>query len=83
LQERQRTIAPTIVSEFDVRWMKIDPARIYAGDVSRKVMYDAVAEGKLRVAKYGEGRNMLFSDEWIDAWLKAESVNSQDRKTAA
>jgi hypothetical protein len=66
-----------------MRWLKIDAARQHCGGISRRVMYDAVAAGKLRAARIGEGRNLIFSDEWCDDWLKTESVQDQDRKTAA
>lgn len=50
-------------------WLKIDDARRHAGSVSRGVLYRAVRAGKLRAARIGVGRNLLFHSEWIDAWL--------------
>jgi excisionase family DNA binding protein len=54
-----------------MRWMKVDPARDYAGGVSRKTVYAAVAAGKLRAARVGAGRNLLFCEPWLDEWLAA------------
>jgi hypothetical protein len=61
-----------------MHWMKIDPARAYAGNLSRKVLYDAAEAGDLKVARIGAGRNMLFSDVWLDEWLTA--ANAKTRK---
>jgi excisionase family DNA binding protein len=52
-----------------MKWMKVDEARRYAGGVSRKLIYRAVANGRLRAARVGTGRSLLFHDHWIDAWL--------------
>jgi predicted DNA-binding transcriptional regulator AlpA len=52
-------------------WMKIDAARTYAGGISRKVIYRAVASGQLRAARIGTGRSLLFCEPWIDEWLRA------------
>jgi excisionase family DNA binding protein len=52
-----------------MRWMKVDEARRYAGGVSRKLIYRAVANGTLRAARVGAGRSLLFHDHWIDEWL--------------
>ena len=51
-------------------WMKIDAARAYAGGISRKVLYRAVASGQLRAARIGTGRSLLFCEAWIDEWLR-------------
>jgi excisionase family DNA binding protein len=61
--------------EDAMRWMKIDEARRYAGGVSRKLIYRAVATGSLRAARVGAGRSLLFHDHWIDEWL-VESAKS-------
>ncbi len=66
-----------------MRWLKVDAAREYCGGISRRALYDAVALGQLRVARIGEGRNMIFADEWCDEWLKGESERAQEKKTAA
>lgn len=52
-----------------LRWMRVDEARTYAGGVSRKTLYAAVAAGKLKAARIGAGRNLLFSPAFIDEWL--------------
>lgn len=52
-----------------LRWMRIDEARAYAGGVSRKTLYAAVTTGKLKAARIGAGRNLLFSLAFIDEWL--------------
>ena len=52
-----------------MKWMKVDAACSRAGGVHRKTIYAAVATGKLKVARIGAGRNLLFSDVWIDEWL--------------
>jgi len=52
-------------------WMKVEAARKYAGGVGRKILYKAVAAGKLKAARIGAGRSLLFSDMWIDEWLMA------------
>ena len=59
-------------------WMKVDAARKYAGGLGRKTLYRAVAGGKLRAARIGAGRSLLFSDVWIDEWL----VSSTGETTA-
>lgn len=52
-----------------MRWMKIGPACEHAGNLNPKVLYAAVERGDLRVARVGTGRNMIFSDEWLNDWL--------------
>ena len=65
-------------------WMKIDAARTYAGGISRKVLYRAVASGQLRAAHIGTGRSLLFCDTWIDEWLRASATPmTQEQITAA
>jgi len=54
-------------------WMRVDAARKYAGGLGRKTLYRAVAAGKLRAARIGAGRSLLFSDVWIDEWLLASA----------
>jgi hypothetical protein len=50
-------------------WLKIAGACEYAGGLDRKTLYAAVDAGKLEVRRIGDGRNMLFADIWIDAWV--------------
>jgi hypothetical protein len=64
-------------------WMKVDGARKYAGGVGRKVLYKAVASGKLRAARIGAGRSLLFCDGWIDEWLVASAGGSPAATTGA
>jgi excisionase family DNA binding protein len=57
-----------------VTWKKADEAaRDWAGGVSAKVLYAAVKSGKLRAARIGAGRNLLFSEQWIDEWLTSSA----------
>lgn len=55
-------------------WMKVDEARRHAGGVSRQILYAAVRTGKLRAARVGHGRNLVFNAEWIDSWLRESSA---------
>lgn len=61
-------------------WKKIDEARKYAGGVSRRLMYSAVAKGELKAARIGAGRNLLFLDSWIDQWLEARAESLVPRE---
>ncbi len=54
-----------------VTWFKATKAAAYAGGISPKVLYSAVRAGKLRAAKIGAGRNLLFCEAFIDEWLRA------------
>ena len=38
--------------------------------------YQAVKDGKLKAARIGSGRNLLFCREWIDEWLVASAKPS-------
>ncbi len=49
-----------------MRWMKVDEAAKYAGGIAPKTLYAMVRSGKLRAARIGAGRNLLFGDELID-----------------
>jgi len=61
-------------------WLKADEAaRTWCGGVSPKVLYSAVKAGKLKAARYGAGRNLLFCEEWCTEWL----VSSQTMQTAS
>jgi excisionase family DNA binding protein len=65
-----------------VTWIKIDAARAYAGDVSRKTLYAAVHRGELRAARIGAGRNLVFCESWLDEWL-ARSAHPCDARTGS
>jgi hypothetical protein len=57
-------------------WMKAaDAAREWCGGVDPKTLYRAVKDGKLKAARIGAGRNLLFCEQWCDEWLMA-SANS-------
>ena len=63
--------APDGPEDFGVAmWMKAQKAADYAGGVSPKILYSAVRAGKLRAAKIGAGRNLLFCEAFIDQWLQ-------------
>jgi hypothetical protein len=70
-----------------VIWKKADEAaRDWCGGVSAKTLYAAVKTGKLKAARIGAGRNLLFCEEWCDEWLlKSEDVqrNAPGRKPEA
>ncbi len=50
-------------------WLKAKDAAAHSGGIHPKLLYAAVQRGELRVARVGAGRNLLFSVEWLDAWL--------------
>jgi excisionase family DNA binding protein len=53
-----------------MRWMKIAPACEYMGGISAKTLYAAVRKGECKAARIGAGRNLLFADAWLDAFLE-------------
>jgi hypothetical protein len=57
-------------------WMKVDDARRYAGGVGRKLLYRAVASGRLKAARVGAGRSLLFNDRWIDERLTTAATDA-------
>ena len=62
-----------------MEWKKApDAAKIWCGDVGEKVLYAAVRTGKLKAARIGAGRNLLFCEAWCQDWL----IASADRGTA-
>jgi hypothetical protein len=66
-----------------MRWLKIREAQQYCGNISRRLLYDAVAAGQLRVARIGSGRNFLTSAEWLDQWLQSlatKDANDEEAK---
>lgn len=66
------------------RWLQVDGAARYMGNVSRKTVYAAVAAG-MRVARLGDGGlrrdskgrrcqgRMLFYTLWIDEFLQGRA----------
>jgi excisionase family DNA binding protein len=53
-------------------WMTAEEMAAYA-KLSKKLIYAAVASGKLRAARVGAGRNLRGKAEWIDAYLEASA----------
>ena len=55
-----------------MRWLKAaDAAREWCGGVSPKLLYSAVKTGRLRAARIGAGRNLLFCEVHCTEWLMA------------
>jgi hypothetical protein len=54
--------------------MKAPEAARYCGGISLKLLYDAARKDRLRTAKIGCGRNLLFERSWCDAWLQASAA---------
>jgi excisionase family DNA binding protein len=54
-------------------WLTVDgaAARLH---VSKKTIYRAVAEGKLRAARIGGKRALRFLAEWVDAYAIAAAT---------
>jgi hypothetical protein len=53
-----------------MRWMKVDAACEHLGGVSAKTLYQAVRNNKCQAARIGAGRNLLFSDVWLDEYAQ-------------
>ena len=53
------------------RWMRVNEGAKYAS-VSRTLMYEACASGKLRHARVGEGGTIRLRKAWIDEWITRE-----------
>jgi len=51
-----------------MRWMKVEAACAYLGDISPKTLYAATRSGECRAAKLGAGRNYLWNEEFLDAY---------------
>lgn len=51
-------------------WLSVGDACAYAR-VGRKLIYAAVAGGRLRAAHVDGRRKLAFRREWIDVWLEA------------
>lgn len=68
-------------------WKKAgEAAKDWCGGVSPKTLYAAVKSGKLKAARIGAGRNLLFCEEWCDQWLLASAAvqrNASAWKTEA
>ena len=62
-----------------MRWPKIQGACAYAGDVSSKTIYAAVAVRPLNAARVGAGRNLMFAEAWIDDWLRRSATTADER----
>lgn len=50
------------------RWMRVNEGAKYTS-VSRSLMYEACASGKLRHARVGEGGTIRLRKAWIDEWM--------------
>ena len=63
-------------------WVKAEEAAAtWAGGVNVKLLYAAVRAGRLRAARIGAGRNLLFCELWIDEWLTAGADCPQPPRT--
>ena len=67
-----------------MRWLKADlAAEEWCGGVSAKTLYLAVKNGRLKAARIGAGRNLLFCESWCDQWLlesaKASAPTAETR----
>lgn len=52
----------------DSPWLNVDEAAAYAR-VGRKVIYKAIASGKLRAAHVDGRRKIIIHRDWLDSWL--------------
>jgi len=59
-------------------WLRIGEATQYA-KCGRKLLYRAVAAGRLRAARVGGRREIRTRREWLDEWL--HSTVEQDAPT--
>lgn len=54
-----------------MRWLKVKEAAVeWAGGVSPKTLYRAIADNKLKAARIGAGRNVLLCEEFVDEYLR-------------
>lgn len=53
-------------------WLKSAEAAKYAR-CGVKALYREVAAGRLRAARLGGRRALLFKAEWVDAWLEGSA----------
>jgi excisionase family DNA binding protein len=51
-------------------WLTVPQAAARA-QVGRKVIYTAIAKGKLKAARLGVRRELRIHREWLDAWIEA------------
>lgn len=59
-----------------MRWMKIGPACEYLGGISAKTLYAATRSGKCKAARIGAGRNLLFSEQFLDEYAQRSAEKS-------
>jgi hypothetical protein len=60
-------------------WKKAtDAAREWCGGVDEKTLYRAVKEGRLKAARIGAGRNLLFCEAWCDEWLTSSAATPRE-----
>ena len=50
------------------RWMRVNEGAKYAS-VSRSLLYEACASGRLRHARVGESGTIRLRKAWIDEWM--------------
>jgi hypothetical protein len=66
-----------------VIWKKApDAARDWCGSVNPKLLYAAVKTGRLKAARIGAGRNLLFCEMWCDEWLTSSAVTKPEKERA-
>jgi len=53
--------------------MSADEAAIYAG-VSRKSIYRAIGDGRLRAAQLHRGHKLAIRRSWLDEWIDGSLV---------
>jgi excisionase family DNA binding protein len=66
-----------------MHWMKIGPACKYLGGVNKKVVYAAVRNGQLKAGRIGAGRNLRFTEPWLDEWLSQSARHSTPKEIRA
>lgn len=62
----------------DTPWLTVDEAAARLR-ISRKTVYRAVSEGKLRAARVGGRRALRFLAEWVDAFAIATADAERPR----
>lgn len=55
--------------------MSVDEAAAYVG-VSRKSIYRAVGDGRLRAAQLHRGQKLSIRREWLDEWIEASVITA-------
>ncbi len=66
------TDTPDRPAETD--WLKAKPAARYCGGIGAKLLYTDVRAGRLKAARIGSGRNLLFHRRWLDEWLQQRAA---------